>query len=179
VVRCYVSDNGTIFEAGALVEALDVCRTCVRMEREDFSRGLVHGAQAMRQSHVDSVTANGRWFILCGLVAFGAGRLFGGSGVVLTAVVAVLTGAVFASLRAWRSEEGLWLLSALYLVLGGFLASVMSYGLISDLREPGLTFVDLVLFGLACCLLWFSVYIAVLVTRWNWTVTNGKSSPCH
>ena len=58
-----MSDNGTIFEAGALVEALDVCRTCVRMEREDFSRGLVHGAQAMRQSHVDSVTANGRWFI--------------------------------------------------------------------------------------------------------------------
>jgi hypothetical protein len=60
-----------------------------------------------------------------------------------------------------------------------FEASAMSYGLISDLRGPGLTFLDLVLFGLACCLLWFSVYVAMLVTRWNWPVANGKSSPRH
>jgi hypothetical protein len=112
--------------------------------------------------HLEQLTTNGRWLMLCGLGLIFIGRSTGHG--IITGLCLAQAGAFFASLQMWRWERGLWMLAAMFMITAGFEGVLMTYGQAMDLRMRATASLDS---ALASCLLWFQAYVCALVTRWN------------
>ncbi len=91
----------------------------------------------------------------------------------LAGMFAIMVGVWLSGPRSWRSEPGLWMLSALNVVMCGALALMLTYRTINDLAErtPVGTLVDE---GVATLLLWSLVCVSSLITRWSWSFSRAK-----
>jgi hypothetical protein len=70
------------------------------------------------------------------------------------------------------------MLSALIMIMGVIEASLFNCGQVMELVKLRLSTESLDS-GLATCLLWFQVYVAAHVIRWNRSVKSGNALPGH
>ena len=123
------------------------------------------------EERLDSLINRARWYFLLAVAlillefAYGIGSA--------SAVMAIGLAATGGSLRSWRTERGLWMLSALFLVLNGVIYCVIEYGQLRDLfdgrHSPWPIAIDLCI---ATRLLWTQFRMHLTVTALNRRLTS-------
>jgi hypothetical protein len=102
----------------------------------------------------DTLLRHAHWFLFGGLLLGALSRFAEGFGVI-SATMAVGLGASAGVFRQWRTDPGLWMLAALFLLLFGSCYGIMLYGELHDLWQGK---------GNAGCLVWcdFSLGLTIL-----------------
>ncbi len=133
----------------------------------------------MGPRQTEMLTIHSFWPLLIGLILMVLSRFFGGLGGI-TGVALMALGASGGSLRHWRKEPGLWMLSAFFLGLYFPTAMLLTYGLLEEIcgrsssPHPGPIFYD---FSVASFVLAVLVLFLVSVTRTNWALDRkGKNN---
>ena len=126
----------------------------------------------MTPTNVDLVIRRSPWYMLICLTLFII-AYYSGFGVV-TGWMALLVAACGGVFRPWRTEKGLWMLSAFYLVfsvaLYGFLFHMNVEDPLAGHQEGLLIGID---FAVATGMLWMLIRFLVTVTRSNWRLSRG------
>jgi len=85
----------------------------------------------VRPEKAEKLIRDSRWYMLAGGVLLVVGILSHGTGIT-AGVMALTLGASGGAFERWREERGLWMLSALFLLMFGSLGIVMEYELFMD-----------------------------------------------
>ena len=109
--------------------------------------------------HYQLWMAAGAGGILVGLQTNGPGLAVG--------MMAGWLGASAGAMQSWRTERGVWLLSALFLVIALTCFAMMAYGRFSDLLRGVATIIDSIEFAAASWLLLKQCRILLTVTILN------------
>jgi hypothetical protein len=121
---------------------------------------------------VDLIVRNAPGLPVIGVILYFSSHWLGGFGFA-AGMFAIMVGVWLSSLRSWRFEPGLWMLSTLIVVMCGALALMLTYGTISDLATRARTG-ELLDEVTATILLWSLVCVSALITRWNWNISRVK-----
>ncbi len=124
----------------------------------------------MGPRQTEMLTNHCSWPILIGLILMVLSRPSGGLGGI-TGLALISLGASAGSLRSWRKEPGLWMLSAFFLGIFFPIVMLLACGLVEEIRQrsspdhPGSSFYDS-----SVATFVFAVLVLFLmgVTRTNW-----------
>lgn len=83
-------------------------------------------------------------------------------------------GASAGAMHSWRTEKGIWMLAALFLVCGLACFSIAIYGRVSDLMRGLATIPDTIEFAAANWLLWKQCRILLTVAVLNRIAFRGR-----
>lgn len=122
----------------------------------------------MKPHRIDRIVLNYRWIMLGGAVLTALATIFDCPGIIAGGM-AVGLGASGGALHQWRTEPGLWRLSALFSVMFGFIGAMFLYAFLKELfrQGPAPPLGDSLDLSIAALLLWEQLRFLISVTLWN------------